>query len=111
MNLLILVVYEMDRMEDFYSALLKLDVIGLQAVDTSSVADILAQEAPIFAGLRQLITRPKAESKTVFGMTEDDNILRRLKETLKKIGLNMDKPGIAYAMLIPVSDQVGSAEM
>jgi hypothetical protein len=110
MKLLIVIVNEPERIEDFFSALVALDVAGLQVMDSVSVMEALAREAPIFAGLRQLVTRPKAASKTIFGMTSDDQILSKLSSVLRRIGLDLDEPGTGYGILLPIQDSTGEPE-
>ena len=110
MNALIVLIENPENAEDFLSVLVELDVAGLQMIDSSSVMGILARQAPIFAGLRQLVTRPKADSKLVFGLSEDPNILSRLRKMLKKIDLDLDAPGIGYAVVMPIADKAGTLE-
>jgi len=108
MNLLIVVVQDPEKTEDFFSVLVALDVVGLQVLNSSSVMDVLAREAPIFAGLRQLMMRPTAESKTIIGLVER-NILRDLDRQLQKIDIDLGELGVGYAVLLPVTDQLGQA--
>jgi hypothetical protein len=111
MNLLVLIVEDADAIEDFLSALVELDVAGMQVVDSSSVMGVLAAKTPIFAGLRQLVSHPRAESKMVFGVTEDDEVLVRLDRLLKKIGYDLDQTGVGYAFCLPLAGMTGYLEM
>lgn len=110
MNLLIVAVEDREKVQDFLSVLVELDVAGLQVMDSSTVMEILAREAPIFAGLRQLITRPTAESKMIFGVVQEDDILPRLDRLLKRVDLDLDEPGNGYAMLLPIAGCIGSLD-
>jgi len=107
MNLLIVALEDQEHVEDFLSVLVELDVAGLQIMDSLTVMEMLAREAPIFAGLRKLITRPKAESKIILGITEQDSILPKLDKLLKKIGFDLNKPGFGYAVLLRLTDSIG----
>ncbi|OPX22079.1 MAG: hypothetical protein B1H04_05575 [Planctomycetales bacterium 4484_123] len=111
MNLLIIAIDDPGHLDDFLSALVELDVAGLRVLDSFSVMEMLAREAPIFAGLRQLITRPRGESKTILGLTQDDDILTRLDELLKKVGLDFDSSSAGYALLVPVSQWIGHPDL
>jgi len=106
MKLLILIVEDADRVEDCLSAVVELDVAGVQVVDSSAVINVLAREAPIFAGLRELITRPKADSKLILGITKKE-ILPELHRLLKRVGIDLDSPGVGYAFLLPIEGLVG----
>ena len=107
MNLLIVGVRDHENVEDFLSVLVELEVVGLQVLDSSSVMEVLSRSAPIFAGLRQLMTRPKAESKIIIGLTERDDILLRLGVLLKKIDVDLNEPAVGYALLVPVAQWAG----
>jgi len=107
MKLLIVAVESQEHVEDFLSVLVELEVAGLQVMEARTVMELLAREAPIFAGLRQLITRPKAESKIILGITQQDDVLQKLDRLLKKIGLDLNRPGFGYAVLLPLADAIG----
>jgi len=103
MKLLILVVEDADQVEDCLSAVVELDVAGIQVVDSATVMDVLAREAPIFAGLRELITRPKAASRLILGLAKRD-ILEDLDRLLKRIGIDLGHSGVGYAFTVSIDD-------
>ncbi|MFP3938181.1 MAG: hypothetical protein ACLFVW_07540 [Phycisphaerae bacterium] len=111
MNLLIVAVADEEYVDDFLAALVDLDVNGLEVVDSSTVMEILAQDAPIFAGLRQLMSRPKAAGKLILGVTAEDDILQRLDKLLKRLDLDLSDPGTGYALLLPVTDWLGDLDL
>jgi len=111
MNLLIVVVKDQDYVDDFLSVLVELDVSGLQILDSSSVIELLAQRAPIFAGLRQLVARPKAESKIILGLVQEDDFLSKMDFLLRKVKLNLDQQGIGYAVLVPTIQSIGQLDL
>ena len=110
MNLLIVVVEDIEQVDDVLAALVELDVAGLQVLDSASVMGFLARQSPIFAGLLQLVSRPKSESKTVFGVAEDPDILKRLDALLKRAGIDLDQPQTGHALLMPIVRQIGQLE-
>lgn len=109
MKLMVLVVEDADQVEDCLSAVVDLDVAGVQVVHSATVMDVLAREAPIFAGLRELLTRPKAESRLIFGLTERD-VLPELGRLLKRVNIDLDKPGVGYAFVVPLADHIGQLD-
>ncbi|MGC9453594.1 MAG: hypothetical protein ACP5HU_01905 [Phycisphaerae bacterium] len=111
MNLLIVAVADEENVDDFLAALVDLDVNGLQVSDSSTVMEILAQDAPIFAGLRQLMSRPKAAGKLIFGVTDEDDILGRLDKLLRRLDIDLSEPGTGYALLVPLADTLGDLEL
>lgn len=107
MNLLLVVVEDEEKVEDFLSVLVELDVDGVQVIESSTVMAVLSRQAPIFAGLRELINRPKAESKLLIGLAQTDDVLGRLADLLRRVGLDLDEPGVGYAATVPVSGVIG----
>jgi hypothetical protein len=110
MKLLVLVVEDVERVEDFLSAVVTLGVASIQVVDGSTVMDVLAREAPIFAGLRELLTRPKAKSRIILGVTEGD-ILPDLDRVLKRVDLDLEQPGTGYALQLAVDSHLGHLDL
>ena len=102
MKLLVMVINNPDLVGDIVPVLVELDVRGVTAMESESVMQFLAQEVPIFAGLRELVTSPKSYNKTIFGITEDDHILDELSDMLKDIGLDLNEPGTGYAFTLPI---------
>ncbi|MDK1031569.1 MAG: hypothetical protein QGD94_06160 [Planctomycetia bacterium] len=110
MKLLIIVINNPDNVENILEVLLELDVRGAVCIETEGVMQLLVQEVPIFGGLRQLLASPKAHNKTVFGITDDDDIIAKLDKMLKRIGVDMTAPDTGYAILLPISDSLVGEE-
>jgi hypothetical protein len=109
MRLLVLVVEDSDLVDDCLSAVVELDVAGVQVVHSSTVMEVLAREAPIFAGLRELITRPKAESRLILGVA-NRSVLAELDRLLQRIGIKLSEPGVGYALEVPLDGLIGQLE-
>ena len=110
MKLLIVVINNPDLVGDVVPALVELDVRGIVSIETESVMQLLAQEVPIFAGLRELITSPKSYNKTLFGITEDEDILEHLNAMMKEIGIDLEASGTGYAFVVPIEGIIESLE-
>ena len=110
MKLLAVVIYDADRLQDILTVLVELDVRRTVAVNSEALMHVLAQEVPIFAGLRQLISAPKSPCKTIFGVTEGPDIIGRLDRKLKAIGIDLTEPETGYAIVIPVEALLASKE-
>ncbi|MBS3734709.1 MAG: hypothetical protein KGY99_07260 [Phycisphaerae bacterium] len=111
MNLLLVAVEDVENIEDFLSVLVEMDVAGVQVIESSTVMDVLSREAPIFAGLRELMTRPTADSKLLVGVTNRDDVPQRFAELLLRVGLDLDKPGVGYAVCVPIAGAVGHLDV
>jgi hypothetical protein len=112
MMLLVVVLNDTNRVPDVLEALLELDVRKTTAIETESLVHICAREAPIFAGLRQLVTDPVADSRTIFGLVDGTKpgILDEFEEILNSVDLSLRKPGLGFAFLLPVSGVLASEE-
>lgn len=110
MKLLVMVIYDSSQLQDILTALVRLDVRHSVAVNSEALMHVLAQEVPIFAGLRQLLTVPQSPCKTIFGVTDQQDIIEKLDRTLKAIDIDMTKPEIGYAMVIPIEGLLANKE-
>ena len=110
MKLLIIVIYDSSRLQDILTALIELDVRNAISVDSEGLTHVLAQEVPIFAGLRSLVSTPKSPCKTVLGITDDAEIISKLDRNLKAIGVELTQPEIGYAMVLPIEGLLESSE-
>lgn len=107
MKLLLVVLNAPEHREELLEALLELDVRGVTVIESEGVMQLLAQEVPIFAGLRQMLAPGSSEhSRTVFGISDNDDILQELHDTLKEVGVNLEKSGIGYAFTININEVV-----
>jgi len=108
MKLLIVVIYNPERLGDILPVLVELDVRGGVAVDAESMTRLMSEEIPLFAGLRSLVTQPHSRHKVIIGLTDREKILEDLEGMLKEIGIDFSQPGTGYALLLPVEGHRGS---
>ena len=110
MKLLVVVIYDADRLQDILTVLVELDVNRTVALNSEALMHVLAQEVPIFAGLRQLLSAPKSPCKTIFGVTERTDIIKHLDRKLRDIGINLTELETGYAFVLPIEGLLGSNE-
>lgn len=107
MKLILAVVNAQEHIEDILEAMLDLDVRGLTVIETEEVLHLLAESVPLFAGLRHMFTPGEKETnKTVFGISDRDDILPALDEALREVGVNFSAPGTGYLASLPVDGVV-----
>lgn len=102
MKLLIVVLNNPDLVSEVVPVLVELDVRKIVSLETETVMNFLAREVPIFAGIRELVTSPRAYTKTLFGITDSGNILEELDNFLKDINIDLKESGDGYALTIPI---------
>jgi len=110
MKLLVIVLNDREKLDQVLSALLELDITGATIIDTEGMAQVLAAEVPIFAGLRQLLTEARASSKTIFALSSDDDIVSRMQEMLKAGGIDFSEPGTGVMFSVTVDEVIGSED-
>ena len=110
MKLLIVVLNNPDLVSEVVPVLVELDVRRIVSLETETMLHFLAREVPIFAGIRELVTSPRAYTKTLFGITESENILSELDNFLKDINIDLTGSGDGYALTIPMDGLIEGDE-
>ncbi|MBN1807524.1 MAG: hypothetical protein JW909_00535 [Planctomycetes bacterium] len=108
MRLLVVVLNEREHLDDVLEALLTLDVQGVTSVESEEVISLLAQEVPIFAGLRHMLTGPREHNMTIFSVSQNDDVLEKFRAMLNEVGVDMNKEGFGYAFTVPVEGMAGT---
>ncbi|MFQ5560578.1 MAG: hypothetical protein ACE5FU_08350 [Nitrospinota bacterium] len=83
--LLFIVVNDSARMHDVMAGLTEAGVSGATLVESQGMASILAEEIPIFAGLRNIMAGSHPHNFTVFSVIENSAVVEDVKEILKDI--------------------------
>jgi nitrogen regulatory protein P-II 1 len=110
MKLLVIVLNDREKLEDVLAVLPELDITGGTIIETQGMAQVLAAQVPIFAGLRQLITEAHAASATVFALSQHDDIVSRVHRLLKRSGIDFSEPGTGALFSVPVDKVIGSED-
>ena len=109
MKLLIIVLNNPDLVGEVIPVLVELEVQGLVSIEAESVLNFLVEEIPIFAGLREHASKSKSYNKTIFGITDDENILDRFNDFLKEIGIDLIAEDTGYAVTVPLEGVLGNS--
>jgi len=107
--LLILIVLDPERLEDILEAFLELEITGATVLGARGMGQILAEEVPIFAGLRNLFPGGQNEHSLVLSVTEEGKAAKALS-LIPEICGSMDSGGTGIAFTVPVSRAVGLAK-
>lgn len=109
MKLLIIVIDNPDLVAEIVPVLVELEIRGLVSIEAESVMNFLAKEVPIFAGLRELASTSKSYNRTIFGVSDDEDILDRLNDFLEEIGIDLGDEDAGYAFTVPVEGILGNS--
>lgn len=109
MVLLLIILSDARCLEELLEAFLELGVQGATVIGAQGMGEILAQEVPIFAGLRGLFPGEDGQHRLVMSVT-DRAKAEEAVEILDRIGGSLEDRGTAVAFSLPVEKAWGLAE-
>ena len=74
MQLLVAVINHAELVDDVLAGFVELGITGATIVESKGMGRMLAQEVPIFAGLRTLNTRSRTANRTLFCVVDDAKV-------------------------------------
>ena len=72
MQLLVAVVNHEEHVDDVLAGFVELGITGATVLESKGMGRVLSREVPIFAGVRSLAARSRAENRTIFCVVSDD---------------------------------------
>ena len=109
MVLLFIIVLDPDKLEEILEAFLEIGITGATILDARGMGQILSEEIPIFAGLRNLFPGGQSEHSLVFSVaaqSKADDLL----DLIPGICGSLEGRGTGIAFTVPVSRVVGLAK-
>jgi len=102
---LVLVLNRSERLREVLDTFVRLGIPGATIVESFGMRRLLAQDAPIFAGLRKLMERDGPRyNHTIFAVVDDDTKVERAIEALKD--LLGEEPNSGILFTIPINRMV-----
>ncbi len=109
MVLLFIIVLDPEKLEEILEAFLELGITGATVLDARGMGQILSEEVPIFAGLRNLFPGGQSEHSLVLSVAEESKA-DQLLEQIPGICGSLEGRGTGIAFTVPVSKVVGLAK-
>jgi nitrogen regulatory protein P-II 1 len=106
MKLLILILNKVEKLEEVLEGFIEIGITGATVIESSGMGHIIADEVPIFLGLRFMFTGAKAHNKTIFSVINDEKEKPVIK-LLKKILGNLNEPGTGIVFTLPIDKVEG----
>lgn len=100
-RLLLIVLNKEELLDDFVQGLLEVDVSGATIVDSVGMGRILAQDLPIFAGLKGLLSGNRPHNKTILTAVDEAQEPKVVKLFEEIVG-PLSKPGNGLILAIPL---------
>lgn len=91
MYLVMILLNAEEILDDLMSILVELGATDTTIIESQSMGSLLANRIPIFAGLRLRLGGEKIYTKTVFTISEDKSIGKKIIYLLKDNGVDFDK--------------------
>jgi len=112
MELLVLVINRGETLDSILSGFLEIGVTGATIIESQGMARQLSADsnnAPVFAGLQQLIARARPENSTVFSVIETQEKLQAAIEMIREKCGDLNNPGSGILFTVPINKAVGLA--
>lgn len=106
MKLLILILNKVEKLEEVLEGFIEIGITGATVIESSGMGHIIADEVPIFLGLRYMFTGAKPHNKTIFSVIKDDKEKPAIK-LLKKILGSLNEPGTGIVFTLPIDKVEG----
>ncbi|HDP94780.1 MAG TPA: hypothetical protein ENN40_05395 [Candidatus Aminicenantes bacterium] len=106
MMLAVLILNREELLESVLEGYLEIGITGATIVDSVGMGHILAEDVPVFAGLRFMFSGNRPYNKTVLSVIQDEKG-PAVKNVLKKILGPLEDNGNGILFFIPVIDAWG----
>lgn len=108
MQLLVAIINHAELVDDVLAGFVELGITGATVLESKGMGRVLAQDVPLFAGLRTLNTRSRTANRTIICVADDgkvDEAIRMIEETCG----DLQDAGMGIVFTVPVGRVVGLA--
>jgi nitrogen regulatory protein P-II 1 len=106
MQLLVAVINHEERVDDILSGFVELGITGATIVESRGMGRVLSRDVPIFAGLRELDSRSRANNRMIFCVADDAKVDEAIAMIQEVCG-GLDEPGVGILFTVPVGRVIG----
>jgi nitrogen regulatory protein PII len=111
LRLLFYILNNPELLDEVLEVFLEMGLKGATVVDSVGMGRILAQDVPIFAGLRLFLPSSTPGNKTILTLVPEDIVDELIKEIERVCDSPLDQPGTGIAFTVPVDKVYGLAKM
>lgn len=109
MDLLVCIINREEELEEVLAGFLKLGITGATVVRSEGMGRVLAQAAPVMAGLQELSSRTRPRNTTILSVIESQDKLDSAIQMIQDRCGDLARPGTGIVFTVPVSRAVGLA--
>jgi len=106
MELLIIVFNKEAYTEKIISLLVEAGVNNVSLIDSEGAGHFLANEVPIFAGLRQLMGDNKTVNKIIMGVLEEKETFSEIKKLLLEEKIDFATNDLGFIITVPINNML-----
>ena len=104
MKLVILILNKVEKLEEILEGFIEVGVSGATIIDSIGMGHVLAEEVPIFAGLRFMFAGARPHNKTIISVIKEEKE-KEVINLIKKIIGDLNQPGTGIIFTLQL-DQV-----
>lgn len=104
MKLLVLILNRVEKLEEILEGFIEAGVSGATIIDSIGMGHVLAEEVPIFAGLRFMFAGARPHNKTIISVIKEEKE-KEVIDLIKKIIGDLNQPGTGIVFTLKL-DQV-----
>lgn len=113
MQVLVLILNKVDRLEDILKDFIEVGIKGATVIDSMGMAKVLGEDKldniPIFGSIRMLINESYPYNKTIFVVLKDEQVPLAIDVIKKNVG-ELTKPGVGILFTVPINYVEGITE-
>jgi nitrogen regulatory protein PII len=109
MQLLVIVLNKVDRLEDLLKDLLNVGIRGATVIDSTGMARVLhgdMDNIPIFGSIKMLINEGYSYNKTLFVVLKEEQVKLAIDSVKQTVG-DLSKPDVGILFTIPLNHVEG----
>jgi len=104
MKLVVLILNKVEKLEEILEGFIEVGVSGATIIDSIGMGHVLAEEVPIFAGLRFMFAGARPHNKTIISVIKEEKE-KEIINLIKKIIGDLNQPGTGIIFTLQL-DQV-----
>ena len=111
MNALFIVLNEIDCLDDILDEFVEIGVKGATILDSQGMGSAISHSGrggePLFGSIRAFLDNSRPYNKTIFTIIDDEELLEKAVDSVKRIVGDIDKPGVGLMFTMPVGHVFG----
>ncbi len=110
MELLVCVVNREEHLDRVLSGMVSLGITGATVLNSQGMAQRVAAQLPVLAGLRSVLDGIRPHNATVFSVIRDRSTVEAAVAMISEVCGDLGRPGTGVVFTVPVRVAVGLAE-